>query len=70
MPGVSTEIVVAGHICLDIFPTFAEHTSASEMLVPGKLLNVGPAVLAVGGSVANTGLALHHLGVSTRLMGK
>src|SRR5215469_14802740 len=70
MPGVSTEVVVAGHICLDIFPTFGEHTSISEMLTPGKLVNVGPAVLAVGGSVANTGLALHHLGISTRLMGK
>jgi sugar/nucleoside kinase (ribokinase family) len=31
---------------------------------------VGPAAIATGGAVSNTGLALHKLGIPTRLMGK
>jgi len=37
---------------------------------PGHLLEVGPVTLCTGGPVSNTGLALHKLGISTRLMGK
>lgn len=70
MAEVATEVIVAGHICLDIFPTFAADETGDKVLVPGKLVDVGPALLALGGAVANTGLALHCLGVSTRLMGK
>lgn len=64
------EVIVAGHICLDILPDFTKHTSGSEMLVPGKLTDVGPATLAVGGAVANIGLALHRLDVSAHLVAK
>ena len=65
------EVVVAGHICLDIIPTFQPRTTGSaEFLVPGTLVTVGPAHLSTGGPVSNTGLALHRLGVPTRLMGK
>ena len=70
MPDTDPEVIVAGHICLDIFPVFNEQTSASGVISPGKLVNVGPAQIAVGGSVANTGLALHRLGITTRLIGK
>lgn len=66
----SVEVIVAGHICLDILPDFTQHTPESDMLVPGKLTTVGPATLAIGGAVANAGLALHRLGISTRLVGK
>ena len=66
----SVEVIVAGHICLDILPDFTQHMSGSDMLVPGKLTAVGPATLAIGGAVANAGLALHRLGISTRLVGK
>ena len=66
-----TDIVVAGHICLDVIPTFPEHTGKFEtLLVPGKLVNVDPAVIATGGTVSNTGLTLHRLGIPTTLMGK
>ncbi|HAU38739.1 MAG TPA: carbohydrate kinase family protein [Phycisphaerales bacterium] len=41
-----------------------------ELLVPGKLVNVGPPLLATGGAVSNTGVALHRLGVPVRLVGK
>jgi len=37
---------------------------------PGRLLSVGPAAFATGGVVSNTGLALHRLGIRTRLTGK
>ncbi len=65
------EVVVAGHICLDIIPTLEEHQGRMETLLsPGKLVNVGPAITATGGAVSNTGLALYQLGLATRLMGK
>lgn len=66
----TAEVMVAGHICLDIFPTFAAGETGENVLVPGKLVNVGPALLALGGAVANTGIALHRLGMATRLRGK
>ncbi|GAC1651148.1 MAG: hypothetical protein NVS4B9_41790 [Ktedonobacteraceae bacterium] len=61
------EAVVAGHICLDIIPTLVGSTIT---LAPGRLIEAGKAILATGGSVSNTGQALHKLGLSTRLMGK
>lgn len=65
------QIAVAGHICLDVIPTFGPRTDRAEtLLVPGKLVDVGAAVTATGGAVSNVGLALHRLGVPTRLMGK
>ena len=70
MSGLAAEVIVAGHICLDIFPTFTDGATRAEVLVPGALIHVGPALLALGGAVANTGFALHRLGIPTRLMGK
>lgn len=57
-------IVVAGHICLDLTPTFPEATPRplSEILVPGSLNTVGECVVSTGGPVANTGLALVRMG--------
>jgi sugar/nucleoside kinase (ribokinase family) len=59
-------IVVAGHICLDIIPAL----EGSTWPEPGRLARIGPAAVSTGGAVANTGLALHRLGVPVRLMGK
>lgn len=58
--------IVAGHICLDIIPEI-DHPFT---LLPGRLFEVGPALLATGGAVSNTGVAMHILGVPTTLMGK
>lgn len=69
----AAEIVVAGHICLDVIPAIAAGKPArglGELLVPGRLIDVGPATLSTGGAVSNTGLALHRLGLSVKLMGK
>ncbi len=69
-----SEVVVAGHICLDIIPTMRGAStpgqSIGELLVPGKLIDVGAAALSTGGAVPNTGIALHRLGVPVTLMGK
>lgn len=67
----SAEVIVAGHICLDIIPGWNQTTVELETLLsPGKLVEVGPPVMSTGGVVSNTGLALHRLGVPTRLVGK
>ncbi len=66
------EAVVAGHLCLDIFPGM-EHLPRGEfsaLFQPGHLIEVGPTTQSTGGPVSNTGLALHKLGIRTRLMGK
>lgn len=67
---VTPRCVVAGHICLDIIPQLEARYENGFRLTPGQLLNVGPAMLATGGVVSNTGLALHRLGAPVRLMGK
>ncbi|MBM7566093.1 PfkB family carbohydrate kinase [Paenibacillus sacheonensis] len=65
------DIVVAGHICLDVIPTIHElKDGMGALLVPGKLVDIGAARISTGGAVSNTGLALHRLGMSTKLMGK
>ncbi|MBN1220611.1 MAG: carbohydrate kinase family protein [Anaerolineae bacterium] len=62
--------VVAGHICLDIIPPLVGEGDFESTFLPGRLLETGPALMSTGGPVSNTGLALHKLGVNTRLMGK
>lgn len=66
------KVIVAGHICLDITPTFMSYNGEEIMslLKPGKLLNVGEADVHTGGAVANTGLAMKLLGVDVKLIGK
>lgn len=65
------EAVVAGHVCLDIIPTFHQAVrSFGDLIAPGKLTETGVATITTGGAVSNTGLALHRLGVTTELMGK
>ena len=66
------EIVAAGHICLDITPAFLDKNKKTigELLLPGRLLQMGGADVHTGGAVANTGLALKILGAEVALMGK
>ena len=63
------QAIAAGHICLDIIPNLAGENFL-ERIQPGHLLQVGAAEITTGGSVSNTGLALHKLGIPTQLMGK
>ncbi len=68
---MDADVVVAGHICLDVIPPFGARGGKVDLsALPGTLVTVGPAITATGGPVSNTGLSLHRLGVPTRLMGK
>jgi len=61
------QVIVAGHICLDIIPRFPTDAGAdlSAYLSPGRLSEIGSVTLSTGGAVSNTGLNLQRL-VSTR----
>jgi sugar/nucleoside kinase (ribokinase family) len=67
-----TDAVVAGHICVDVIPDLSAipKERVAMLFRPGNLTKVGPVTLSTGGAVSNTGLALHKLGIQTRLMGK
>ncbi|MCC6456990.1 MAG: carbohydrate kinase family protein [Caldilineaceae bacterium] len=70
-PTASPIAVVVGHICLDIIPAIDSLArQGGQLVLPGKRTDIGPAALATGGVVSNTGLALHRLGIQTRLLGK
>ncbi|MHC2995631.1 MAG: carbohydrate kinase family protein [Candidatus Atribacteria bacterium] len=62
------DIVVAGHICLDIIPDW--RTGSIKKIIPGHVLEMAGLKLSTGGAVANTGIALKKLGISTTLLGK
>lgn len=66
------KILVAGHLCVDITPEFPEGKKKpiSELLTPGKLLQMKHATVHTGGVVSNTGLALKKMGADVRLVGK
>ena len=60
------EVIVAGHLCLDIIPKL----SSPLTLRPGTLTEIGAAAFAAGGGVSNVGLSLLKLGVRAKLMGR
>lgn len=65
------DIVVAGHLCLDINPGLGGVESPMEsVLVPGTLNIIDTASVSTGGLVANTGLALVRMGLDIALIGK
>jgi sugar/nucleoside kinase (ribokinase family) len=67
------EIVAAGHTCLDLIPVFTIEGKVDKMtdvLVPGKMINMGPCVVVGGGPVTNAGVSIRRLGVKTELIGK
>lgn len=68
----SCDVVAAGHVCLDITPTFSQMPGKrlDEILRPGKLIRMEGVHINPGGAVGNTGPALHRLGMRVALMGK
>lgn len=64
---ITADIVVSGHLCLDLIPDMA-HLPPADLATPGRLHEVGPLTISTGGAVSNTGLALHRLGADVRLM--
>lgn len=66
----AAEIVVCGHLCLDLIPALpAGAGRLSELVAPGRLVYVGPVEASTGGVVGNAGLALYRLGMAVRLIG-
>lgn len=61
------DVIVSGHLCLDLLPTMS-HLPSSAVTTPGKLFEIGNMNMATGGSVSNTGLALYKLGVDVGLV--
>lgn len=67
------EIVAAGHTCLDLIPAFTidgEADKLTDVLIPGKMINMGKCVVVGGGPVTNAGVSIRRLGVNTELIGK
>jgi sugar/nucleoside kinase (ribokinase family) len=64
--GGAAQIVVAGHICLDVIPEIGGPPDVQ----PGGLVVIGPSSVSTGGPVGNVGIALHRLGVPVRLIAK
>jgi sugar/nucleoside kinase (ribokinase family) len=67
------EIVAAGHTCLDLIPAFTIEGKVDKMtdvLVPGKMINMGECVVVGGGPVTNAGVSIRRLGIKTELIGK
>lgn len=66
------DAVIAGHICLDMFPEFldTDKITYKELFIPGKLTNVRGMKISTGGPVSNTGIAMHILGASVSLIAK
>ena len=67
------EIVAAGHTCLDLIPAFTidgRVDKLTDVLVPGKMINMGECVVVGGGPVTNAGVSIRRLGVKTELIGK
>jgi sugar/nucleoside kinase (ribokinase family) len=56
-------IAVAGHVCVDVRPKLG----IGAVTDPGKLIEIGPATIRIGGIVGNTALDLTALGASVRV---
>jgi len=58
------DVMVAGHLCLDIIPRFPDAAGGrfEEILTPGKLVLMAGVATSTGGPVSNTGIAMRWLG--------
>ncbi|MCI6660396.1 MAG: carbohydrate kinase family protein [Peptoniphilaceae bacterium] len=70
--GKKKKIVVGGHACIDITPSFHNPPIShyDQIFIPGTLVDVGEAKINPGGCVSNTGLALNFMGADVHLMGR
>jgi len=66
------DVIVAGYIGVDLAPNLENIRvtgSFSDILKPGKIIEIGDLTISLGGVVANTGLALKRFGKKVMLMG-
>ncbi len=61
-----SDVMVAGHIALDILPDMAL-LKPEQVITAGKVFEIGPITYSTGGAVSNTGLALQRLGIAVDL---
>jgi sugar/nucleoside kinase (ribokinase family) len=61
MPTAAYDVIACGHLCLDLLPEL-HNLPLTAFAAAGKTFEIGAVVAATGGSVANTGQALHILG--------
>lgn len=68
----SPDVIVAGHLCLDMFPGFTnrEGESLADIFRPGKLIKLDEITFAAGGVVANTGIAMQRFGFNVTFVAK
>lgn len=66
------QVIVAGHVCVDIIPSFGEAVVPLESLLrPGHLTESSARPwFRTAAQSPIPGLALHRLGIPVRLMGK
>jgi sugar/nucleoside kinase (ribokinase family) len=66
------DVVIAGHVCLDIIPGFPKgrRYGPADVFTPGKLVEVTDAAVATGGPVSNTGIGLAKLGMNVSFIAK
>ena len=64
---MAADVVVAGHIALDILPDMSM-LQPQQVIDAGKVYEIGAITYSTGGAVSNTGLALHRLGVAVDLL--
>jgi len=73
LPNRDIEVVIAGHLCLDIIPAFnikEKVDKITSVLVPGTMVNMGKCVVVGGGPVTNAGVSIQRLGPKVELIGK
>ena len=66
------DAVIAGYFCVDLIPGFKKnelHANISEVLKPGKLIEIDGLTSTLGGVVANTGMAMKKFSKSVFLNG-
>jgi len=65
------DAVIAGYTCVDMVPAFLSKGEGkiTELLKPGKLIEIGGMEIVLGGVVPNTGLLMKHFGNKVSLNG-
>jgi sugar/nucleoside kinase (ribokinase family) len=66
------DAVIAGYLCVDLTPQFPAgipNVSVAQQLVPGRLVEIDGLAFALGGVVANTGIAMKKFGKRVLLSG-
>ncbi len=69
----SFDVIAAGHLCLDMFPSFSAsntQTKIADLLRPGTLIHMGPMAFGTGGAVSNTGIAMKKFGCRVGFVAK